>query len=137
LQDALSPVQQAPRLVVKCVHEGRVSYSDLSGCRGQATQLAFADARTPAVAPAAGYERSALGGTSARIDTLSAIDASDAGGPALLGPTAGQEMTACGILARDLATLDAAASSTLTPREQERVRLTRQRVRSQQTSVCC
>lgn len=135
LQESLPLAAPAPpRLVVKCVQGGRVSYSDLSSCRGKATQLAFSGIPDIGTVPTSGYDRYLLDRADARVESLSAVDV---GGPAAIGPAATRGSPACAALAQDIVTLDAASRSVLTPYEQDRIRITRQRVRAQQNSLGC
>ena len=135
LQEPLPLAAPAPpRLVVKCVQGGRVSYSDPSSCRGKATQLAFSGIPDIGTVPTSGYGRYLLDSADARAQSLSAIEV---GGPAAIDPAAARGSAACAALAQDIVTLDAASRSVLTPYEQDRIRITRQRVRAQQNSLGC
>lgn len=123
-----------PRLVVKCVLGSRVSYSDLSSCRGKATQLALSGSPEVGTAAVSGREASLVASADPRLLSLAVLDV---GGPGAEPATAAGRPASCVALARDIATLDTASRSGLTRHEEERVRITRQRVRAQLGSLGC
>jgi hypothetical protein len=122
------------KLVVKCVEDGHVTYSEPKGCRGRSTELALAGVPLMGTVGPTDYDQYLLQSADARAMS---VERSNGTVPAVIGRTAQGSSASCSYLEQQVRMLDAAARHALPMSEQDRIRAARQAVTAQQFSLGC
>jgi hypothetical protein len=133
-QEMSSMETPSTKLVIKCIEDGHVTYSEPVGCRGHATELALPGIPLMGTVGPTEYDQYLLQSADARAMS---VERSSGTGPAIIGRTAQGGSASCSYLEQQVRMLDDAARRALPMSEQDRIRATRQAVTAQQFSLGC